>query len=288
MRKSTDAHPGRRDDDRLMIRRLCRSALVVLILAGVPAAAAPAAVGHPAPRYHLALGDSIPYGFTTAKALAGLPPSEFSGYPDPVSDRLHLTTVNYACPGETTATFISGPCGWRQAGFRLHDDYPGGQLAAAEEFLRRQAPGAGGLITLTLWGNDLRLFLASCPDPQCVIDRAPAEIAAFGQRLQQAVSRLRAAAPRARIVILGAYALQFTGLDLADRLIGALNATIAQVADANGAAFADPVPVFNPPGGIEARRAALCTLTLLCTENDSHPTAAGQEALAELVLNAWP
>jgi lysophospholipase L1-like esterase len=117
-----------------------------------------------------------------------------------------------------------------------------------------------------------------------VQERAPAEIAALAGRLQQALTRLRQAAPQARIVLVGAYAVQLTDLETADRLTAALNAAIAAVAAAVGARFADPSPVFNPPGGVTTRQRVLCWLTLLCVENDSHPSAAGHRALAAVVL----
>jgi lysophospholipase L1-like esterase len=267
-----------------MNRHLTRLLAVALTVAAAAAAAPGPAVAHPSPRYHLALGDSLPYGFTTAGALAGLPPSAFTGFTDLVSRAAGLRTVNFSCPGETTGTFITGPCGWRAAGFRLHDDYAGSQLAAAEAFLAGQPRDARTLITLTLWGNDIRLFLESCPDVACVLDRAPAEIAALAGRLGQALSRLRQAAPRARIVLVGAFTVQLTDLAAADRLIGALNAAMAAVGAAAGARFADPSPVFNPPGDATVRRRVLCRLTLICAENDSHPSTAGHRVLAALVL----
>ncbi|MEV4510943.1 GDSL-type esterase/lipase family protein [Dactylosporangium sp. NPDC049525] len=271
-----------------MNRHLTRLLAAALAVASVTAATPAPAAAHPPLRYHLALGDSLPYGFTTAGALAGLPPSAFTGFTDLVSRAAGLRTVNYSCPGETTGTFIAGPCGWRAAGFRLHDDYPGSQLAAAEAFLAGHRRDAHTLITLTLWGNDIRLFLASCPDVACVLDRAPAEIAALAGRLRQALVRLRSAAPHARIVLVGAFTVQLTDLAAADRLIAALNAAMAAVGAAAGARFADPSPIFNPPGDATARRKVLCRLTLICAENDSHPSAAGHRALAALVLARTP
>ena len=48
--------------------------------------------------------------------------------------------------------------------------------------------------------------------------------------------------------------------------------------------YANLLPVFNPPGD-EARIAALCTLTLACSEGDTHPSDAGYRAIAEVVLD---
>jgi lysophospholipase L1-like esterase len=265
-------------------RYLTRLLTAALVVATVTVATPGPAEARPPLRYHLALGDSLPYGFTTAGARAGLPPSSFIGFTDLVSRAAGLRTVNYSCPGETTGSFATGPCGWRAAGFRLHDDYSGSQLAAAEAFLAGTRRDARTLITLTLWGNDIRLFLESCPDVRCVLDRAPAEIAAFAERLQLVLVRLRHAAPGARIVLVGAYTVQLTDLDAADGLIGALNATMAQAGASVGARFADPSPIFNPPGDAAVRRTALCRLTLICAENDSHPSPAGHRVLAALIL----
>jgi hypothetical protein len=268
-----------------MNRRLTHLLAAALALAAVSAASPAPAAARPPVRYHLALGDSLPYGFTTAGARAGLPPSAFTGFTDIVSRAAGLRTVNYSCPGETTGTFITGPCGWRAAGFRLHDDYAGSQFAAAEAFLAGQRR-FHGIITLTLWGNDVRLFLESCPDVQCVFDRAPAEIAALAGRLQHVLTRLRQAAPKAQIVLVGAYTVQLADLEAADRLIVALNTVMASAGATVGARFADPSPVFNPAGSVATRQAVLCRLTLVCAENDSHPSAAGHLALAALILTS--
>ena len=59
-------------------------------------------------RYYVAVGDSISYGFQTAKAVAGQPPRAFdTGYVDFVAARLRrqqrdLRVVNFACPGESS------------------------------------------------------------------------------------------------------------------------------------------------------------------------------------------
>jgi hypothetical protein len=55
---------------------------------------------------------------------------------------------------------------------------------------------------------------------------------------------------------------------------------MADAAAANRAGFADPVAVFNPDGDTGA---ALCMLTLLCSDGDGHPSDAGYLAIAELL-----
>ena len=48
---------------------------------------------------------------------------------------------------------------------------------------------------------------------------------------------------------------------------------------AEDARFADLASVLNPSGEA-ARVTAICTLTLLCSEGDSHPSDAGYRAIA--------
>jgi len=156
-------------------------------------------------------------------------------------------------------------------------------LASAEAFLHQHRRRAG-VITLTVWGNDINQFVQSCPDLQCVVDRAPAETAAFGSRLHGILARLRTAAPRARIVVVAAFHVQRVDIAFGDQLIAAFNATIERVAASTRSAVANPVAAFNPAGGPAARTAALCRLTLLCNENDGHPSEAGHRVLAGLVL----
>jgi hypothetical protein len=73
---------------------------------------------------------------------------------------------------------------------------------------------------------------------------------------------------------------------LADTLFTAFNDAIGRVAAATGARFANPMPVFNLNADEATRATALCLLTLICAENDSHPSRAGQLALAGLVIAA--
>ena len=85
------------------------------------------------------------FGFQFVKFNANfpsVPASTFStGYVDDCSGMLReirpgIATLNYGCPGETSATFIHGGCFYTAAGFPLHDPYDGSQLSAALAFLR--------------------------------------------------------------------------------------------------------------------------------------------------------
>jgi lysophospholipase L1-like esterase len=265
------------------------SGAALLVATGAPAASAAA----PRPRsYYLALGDSIAYGFQNAKALAGLPPTAFdTGFADVFAARLRtqrpgLVLVNLSCPGEST-TSMRSPCGWKAAGHALHDDYDGAQLDAALAFLR-QHRGHVDPVTLSLNGNDIDAFVQSCPagDLACIQRGAPAAIAAYQQRLRAIVAQLRKAAPEAELILTGSYDPDVGSFATADPLFQSVNAAEADVARAAHARFADPFPVFNPQGDPAAETAAVCALTLVCTDGDSHPSDAGYRALADVVWAA--
>ena len=240
--------------------------------------------------YYLALGDSIAYGFQPAKAAAGLPPSRFdTGYVDVFAARLRavapkLRVVNYACPGESTRTFVNGGCSGRRDVKGLHDAYQGTQLAAALAFLRGH-PGEVGPITLTLWGNDLFDLSPACQgDLACIRTHASAGIAAFASRLTSIVRQLRAAAPKAEIILTGAWNFDVGNLAQNDPLFRSIDTAIAKAAAAGEARVARMYPVFSP--STATARAKICALTFICTKQDVHPTDAGYRAMAAAFLTA--
>jgi lysophospholipase L1-like esterase len=275
------------------------TAVVAALALAVPAAATPTGSPHSTGRssdahYYLALGDSISYGFQTAKALAGLPPSAFdTGYVDRVSAGLprvlHLrrpiTTVNLSCPGETTTT-LRTLCGWRASGHLLHDDYRGAQLDAARAFLHRHR-GRVDLITLALGGNDVTEFVASCPpgDVACLKAGAPRAATDYAARMAVLLRQLRAAAPNTRVVVVGLYDPDITLLPVADPLFALVNDALRSAITTPRVGFADTFARFNPPTG---EVATLCTLTLLCVDNDGHPSDAGYAAMGDIVLASVP
>src|SRR6476646_2874535 len=101
---------------RLIFRTYSVALLGSLSIASAPAQSQTPPLFNPPKQYYLALGDSITYGYQTYKQLANLPPSGYdTGYVDLFSARLreirpNVITVNYSCPGESTATFVAGHC----------------------------------------------------------------------------------------------------------------------------------------------------------------------------------
>lgn len=259
-------------------------AVLVLALTLIVPSTTPASAGQ-ARKYYLALGDSIAYGFQSHKV--GLPPQAFdTGYTDLFAAGLgsRVTTVNYSCPGESTVSFTA-PCIWKASGHALHDDYNGAQLDAALAFLRSHR-GRVSPITVSLNGNDINDFVRTCPpgDFACIQRTAPAAIAAYKGRMATILRSLHRAAPDAEIIVVGAYNPNLGAFALTDPLFAAVNAAHAEAAAEVGGQFADPMPVFNPPVGEDA---AICSLTLLCTRGDGHPSDAGYAALADLVRAAF-
>jgi len=245
---------------------------------------------NPPKRFYVALGDSITYGFQSSKFVAGLPPSAYdTGYTDVFAARLRSIRpdselVNYGCPGESTRTFIAGPCGYPALGGALHDAYVGSQLDAATGFLRAHA-GQVGPITLHLFGNDVNELVALCGgDFACIQREAPAAIAGLASRLALILDRLRGAAPNIEIVVIGGWGSAPVAVPEVDALIHAANDALATVTALRRSYFADAASIFNPPAG--ARTAAICQLTLLCTQGDGHPSDAGYRAIADLVFEA--
>jgi lysophospholipase L1-like esterase len=173
-----------------------RRVLPALALAGcfalVAGCSAPVPGGQPAPRhtrppvtYYLSLGDSLAQGVQPDRAGVSVPTPH--GYADQLDAALRghhpgLRLVKLGCPGETTATMMTGGiC-----------SYAGGsQLAAAVRFLRAHRARMA-LVTLDIGANDPGFCLtrpslsklASCV--RQVIPQATANLAKILARLRQA------------------------------------------------------------------------------------------------------
>src|SRR5579885_1436546 len=142
--------------------RLTGLILLVLLIA-VGAAAARAAPGPElvGPRaIYLALGDSLAFGYQPNLDLT-------HGYADLLFPQLQpfgtRQVVNLACPGETTATMLTGGC---RASFLRKTRYSGSQLAQAQAVIRANR-GRVSPVTLTIGANDVLgdLFVTTYYNP---------------------------------------------------------------------------------------------------------------------------
>lgn len=258
----------------------------------------------PAPRAgpsYLSLGDSLARGVEPGPA--GRDADTRHGYPDQLYALLRrhdpgLRLVRLGCPGETTATMISG----------RHCPYAAGsQLAAAVAFLHAHR-GHVTLITLDIGANDPGSCFtlpvrAAAPPCAAVPDSATAA------RLTRILASLRAAAPATTLIGMTYYAPELpewrdgpagqaaarrgTQRTLAfDALLSRVYATAgARVADVAGAFatadFADPAPV--PGLGLLPRNVAdVCAWTRACAlpprRPDKHPDTAGYAIIARAFL----
>jgi lysophospholipase L1-like esterase len=268
-------------------------AAIVLLLPGADAGAAKPQ------RNYLALGDSLAFGYSQAKFNSLFPnenPAAYNtGYVDDFGHFLlqtHRDTsiVNDGCPGETTDSFINGPCQYQLA-FPLHHPYVAGpassQLTDALSYLHAN-PGEVSPITLDIGANDaLGVIEGACKlEATCITAHAPALFAHIATNLGTILADLRGAAPNAKIVVLGLYNPFGSMIAGGDELTAALNEVMRQVAKADAARFADPLPVFNPPGAHE--QPTICLLTNMCTPlTDIHPTDVGYAVLAGLILRQY-
>jgi lysophospholipase L1-like esterase len=263
------------------------------------------ASGHPGighgpgrPSSYLALGDSLAFGYSEAKFNSLYPnenPAAYdTGYVDDFAHLLrighpNLQVVNDGCPGETTESFINGPCAYQLA-YPLHHPYIGGpgssQLSDALAYLKAN-PNTNP-ITLDIGANDaLGAIEHTCEKKvECVIEEAPALFAHIGANLGLILANLRGADPHATIVVLGLYNPFGEKLPGGDALTAQLNEVMSKVAATVGARFADPLPLFNPPGALE--EPTICLLTNMCTPlEDIHPTDLGYAVLAGVIARQY-
>jgi lysophospholipase L1-like esterase len=255
---------------------------------------------HPGPQIsYLALGDSLAFGYSEAKFDELYPeenPADYdTGYVDDFAHVLklgdpNLQVINDGCPGETTESFINGPCAY-QLEFPLHHPYVGGptssQLSDALAYLNAH-PGTVNPITIDIGANDaLGVIETTCKrEAACVVKEAPALFAHIAANLGLILADLRGAAPHATIVVLGLYNPFGEKLAGGDTLTADLNEVMSEVAGGVGARFADPLPVFNPPGALE--EPTICLLTNMCTPlEDIHPTNLGYAVLAGLIAKQY-
>lgn len=276
---------------RLRLAALC-AVLVATIAGSLPAAASAGQFPNPR-KFDLSLGDSLAFGFQQAKFNAIFPnedPSAFNtGYANDFAAMLQQTRdsvqlVNFGCPGETTVSFINGPCPYP---FGLHNAYTqGSQLATAIAFLKAN-PDQVSPITIDVGSNDVtQALIPVCLDPtQAAACGAAVQalLPRLGGNLAAIIADLRAASPRSEIIVLDLYnplAVQFPATD---QIAATINTVIQSAATSQGARFADVFSTFNPGGPTEA--ATLCLLTAICTAlQDTHATDAGYAVMA---LKLW-
>jgi len=271
------------------------SAAALFMLGAVPASAT--SEGHD----YLALGDSVPFGFSPP-----LNPNDahnFVGYPEIVAQGLDVKDVNAACPGEATGGFLlltgtDNVCRPYRASFPLHVEYQVSQM----DFTLRYLTGHRDtrLITLTLGANDVFHLQNVCDaahpgDPTafaaCVNQALPAVLATMRANLNTILSQIRATGYDGLIVAVTYYALNYSDpASVAGSL--ALNAQMSAAAAVNGALVASGFTAWqaaafaNGAGGDSCKAGLLIVKSTLPLKCDVHPTPLGRDLLANAVLNS--
>jgi lysophospholipase L1-like esterase len=270
------------------------AAVVFWLCAWSPAATAQSPNFRPPKRFIVALGDSLTFGFQQVRFAENPDPSNFNaGFVDrftaltnqtPVG--MHTQAVNFGCPGETTASLLAGPCAYHVVeGLGLHVNYSGAQIDAATSFIADN-PGRVGVIIVDIGSNDLIALITACGgfgNIACIVAGAPAVTRTLVANYAEILTRLRAVAPQARILILQLYNPFGLIAPASDALLSSINDAIAAVAQEFGAFTANPFPGIN----LGPQPESICGLTQMCqSPPDIHLSDAGYIFAGNLLFQA--
>src|SRR5438309_4155402 len=183
------------------LRALALAAAAALALAAMPALA------DESPTY-LALGDSVPFGYSPL--VTNLSDADaYVGYPEDLAGVLDTGVRNASCPGETSGSLIStaaadNGCQTARTLGDLHVSYKGPQLAYALAFLR--AHKHTSLVTMTIGANDIFLLQKACNNAvPCLLGGLPAVFASVQAHLMAIYQAIRSTGYQGSIVVLTYY-----------------------------------------------------------------------------------
>jgi lysophospholipase L1-like esterase len=243
----------------------------------------------------LALGDSVPFGFSPLVLAAGKAgnPKNFVGFPEISAKRLELRDVNAACPGETSFGLIDvngldNGCRPFRAAFPLHVDYEKAQLDFAIRFLKHQH--GVRLVTMMIGANDLFKLQSGCNFVvTCEINGLTATLNGVEANLRLIYGQIRNVAqytgPLATVTY---YAISTD--PLVSLAVGLLNARLTTVTAAFNGVVADGFGAFKTaaaPFGGDPCAAGLLIVTAP-GHCDVHPSPKGRDLLAGAVVSAVP
>ncbi len=229
-------------------------AAAVILVAGGASQASP---GHP----YLALGDSVSFGYITQAGYEYGNAKNFVGFPDYVGLTLGMTPTNAACPGETTAGFISATgidngCRPYKANYPLHTSYTGTQLAFATSFLH--AHPNTKLVTLQLGANDAFIVERNCGnDPTCIQNALPTLLGTIGHNIDVIVHALESEHFHGTLVVVNYYSLDYwdpAGTGLTQLLNQAIETHARAAVRSSPTRSRRSLMQPRPPRGTRARR----------------------------------
>lgn len=267
-----------------------RARILVLLPVLATLTASLSAQGASLPRY-LALGDSITYGFINNAGFEYVNAANFIGFPTYASLGANMNIVNAACPGETTASFLSssgidnGCREFRTLGAQLHVSYSSTQLDFALAFLKSHPQTR--LVTLGLGGDDVLLLNTACSGDLTCIQTGLATVTA---NLETILSDLRGTGFTGTMVVVNYYSSDYSD-PIQTGIITLLNQALAAAAAQQGAIVADVFSAFQSATG----GGNTCTFGLLngsfsptneftC---DIHPSQSGQMLIGKVVAQTF-
>jgi len=276
-----------------MVPRVRTFLLILCLLVTGASAAMPS---ESSPRPYLALGDSVVFGFITQAGFEYVNPTNFIGFPDYVGRDLRLNDVNAACPGETTASFLSATapdlgCRAFRSQAPLHVSYGSTQSSFALSFLAKHRRTR--LVTILLGANDLFLLEEACAgDQTCIANGLPQVLATISANMATILGEIRASGYKGGIVVENYYSLDYSDA-AGTTLTQLLNQAVSAPAASFGAVVADVFSAFeiaatNPFAGGNTCKAGLLNASpqnqFLC---DVHPSQSGQRLIARAVEAAF-
>jgi lysophospholipase L1-like esterase len=238
---------------------------------------------------YLALGDSVPFGFSPF--VAPRDADGFMGYPEDLARMLDIGVKNAACPGETSGSLMSpvtltnpdnGCQAFRSVG-HLHVSYQGTQLSYALDFLR--AHRHTSLVTITIGANDIFLLQAACKgDVTCVAGMLRTTLGTIGGNLTAIYAAIRGTGYQGKIVALTYYLTDYTSA-LQLQVIGALDQVVSQVTLAAGGTVADGFGAFAAVAALKGGDSCAAGLLIKLPGGgcNIHPSARGARVLARAV-----
>lgn len=259
---------------------------------------------------YLALGDSVAFGYREDNSIPAPKPAHpktLVSFAADVGANLGLKVTNAACPGETTASFISTsaqsngcentysssspkpvPGGYRTV-YPLHVTYKSpkqSQLAFAEGFLKAHPDTR--LVTLMIGANDGFLCIKSTAD-QCLgeIGSVQAEITKNAKTIFKGIRKT--AHYTGQLVVVSYYSTNYSDalMTLESQLV---TAALVKAAKGYHVKIADGFGQFKAAaaqaGGDTCAAQLLTALSGASTPCGVHPSLAGQALLAQAVEQA--
>lgn len=274
------------------LRLIAAATLLLTLLTAAPAAARGGDSGY------LALGDSVAFGYNPLVDPHNA--ANFIGYPSIVATALDLHLTNAACPGETSAGFISltgsdNSCRPYRAVFPLHTAYTTAQLDFAVAFLRDHPHT--DLVSINIGANDLFVLQKGCTAAhpgdaaaiqQCITAGLPAVLNTLAADLATIYGHIRTQGHyQGELVALTYYVTNYSD-PAAVATISAANQVIARVTRQYDGVVADGFDAFRRvalhSGGDSC--AAGLLIRLSSSTCDIHPSPRGRRLLAGAILRA--